>query len=154
MKSILLLSGIILALFFGSASALIRAKNTSTALHTQINRESPPLASQQSESEPEATPQSFQALPPPLDYPEIQIYACRGTSINANFRSAPGFDTSIIGVVLSGDSIYLTGQQVAAGGEVWYSAIAATVYPLDSQNQIIGSQTNQSGWVAGCFIHQ
>jgi hypothetical protein len=91
----------------------------------------------------------------PLAQPSIntkRITACAGNR-NANFRQSPTLNpSSILGVVAYGESVQLTGRTTQAEGVKWVEAIAPALYPsleAIAQNRL---ESNQTGWVASCFL--
>lgn len=74
---------------------------------------------------------------PVLKLPSITISTCNGELGDANFRSTPSMaNSAIVGVIESGQQVYLTGRTVEADGEVWHEA----------------THEGLPGWIAGCFV--
>lgn len=96
-------------------------------------------------------------VPPVPEQPAYysqRIATCAGSESNANFRQYPTLDpTSVLGVVAYGDSVQLTGRTIQSDGVVWYEAISPGLYPspdAGAQNRL---ESNQTGWIASCFIN-
>lgn len=95
----------------------------------------------------------------PIEYESIRqvliTNMCNGTVTGgANFRISPSLNAAaILGVVLAGDPVQLTGHTVFADGVFWYEArnelpLAVSSEP-QSSNQL---DSHQVGWVADCFV--
>ena len=81
--------------------------------------------------------------------PSIIISSCNGELGDANFRSSPSMaNSAIAGVIESGQSVYLTGRIVQSDGEVWHEV----TFPGASRDPGRESATDQTGWIAGCFV--
>ena len=89
----------------------------------------------------QAEPMSQEQSSAARKLPSIIISTCNGESGDANFRATPSMAKSaIVGVIKSGQQVYLTGRTMQADGEIWHEAIAPQF------------QSNQTGWIAGCFV--
>ena len=141
----LLLGGAVLSLLIGGmavfkrpasdpvsaqAPSALTARNTKTAQQPPTDPKPQPIAA------------ASQLL-------SITISSCNGELGDANFRSSPSMAVSAIaGVIESGQSVYLTGRIVQSDGEVWHEV----TFPGASRDPGRESATDQTGWIAGCFV--
>lgn len=132
----------------GSSSAL--AIQSSSMLSVPSPAASPP-GHQFTSSPASPIPPSVSA-PTPTYYSQ-QITTCAGAGSNANFRAYPSLDPrSVLGVIVYGETVQLTGRTIQGDGVLWYEAISPKLYPspdAGAQNKLEAWQT---GWIASCFI--
>ena len=85
----------------------------------------------------------------------VRIAECNGMRLEgANFREYPSLDPqSIKGVILAGTWVTLTGFEAYEDGITWYEVINNSDVFSSAQyrrTRLIGS--DQTGWIAGCFV--
>jgi len=86
---------------------------------------------------------------------QIQIEECNGHyPPGANFRSQPELSPGVIlGAVMTGEWVKLTGRRIEGDGIVWYEARNESRLEISLENP--GSRrlwADQIGWIAACFV--
>lgn len=85
---------------------------------------------------------------------QITIGSCNSVFGNANFRESPRMNSgAILGEVMAGNSVKLTGRIAEGDGITWYEAIAPELLPSRQIGAINQTQANQIGWIASCFVN-
>ncbi|MBE9182523.1 hypothetical protein IQ268_28645 [Oculatella sp. LEGE 06141] len=169
-RSQIIAAGGAIALMIGSTTALSKTR-AEGGVHPSIQAPSvqtrsiwptpPSMATLPLQAPAAVTPSPMLSSPTPVQaavpddsqYQVHRITTCAGQPGNANFRTYPSLHSAaILGAVVSGEVVYLTGRTAYSDAVNWHEAIAPSLSPVFEAGAINNTQPNQLGWIASCFV--